>query len=78
MGELAPQHRFLSHPWCARDSDRGITLGVLAAPSIWDVLRLVRAQDVEEEIKCPRYLISATGQGAMRLRQDREEPLPVH
>jgi hypothetical protein len=38
---------------------------------------LVRAQDVEEEIKCPRYLIGATGEGATRLRQDPEEPLPL-
>jgi len=41
------------------------------------VLRLVRAQDVEEEIKCPRYLIGATGEGATRLRQDPEQPLPL-
>jgi hypothetical protein len=38
---------------------------------------LVRAQDVEEEIKCPRYLIGATHEGATRLRQDPEEPLPL-
>jgi len=35
----------------------------------------VKAQNVEEEIKCPGYLIGATGQGATRLRQDPEEPL---
>jgi len=34
-------------------------------------------QDVEEEIKCPRYLIGATGEGATRLRQDPSEPLPL-
>jgi len=39
---------------------------------------LVRAQDIEEEIKCQRYLIGATGEGATRLRQDPEDPLPLH
>ena len=76
-GAPAAQHPFLGHPWCVRDSDRGIAWGVLTAPSIADLLRLVRAQDVEEEIKCPRYLIGATGEGATRLRQDPEEPLPL-
>jgi len=38
---------------------------------------LVRAQDVEEEIKCPWYLIGSTGEGATRLGQDPEEPLPL-
>jgi len=76
-GAPAAQHPFLGHPWCVRDSDRGIDWGVLTAPSIADLLRLVRPQDVEEEIKCPRYLIGATGEGATRLRQDPEEPLPL-
>ena len=76
-GAPAAQHPFLGHPWCVRDSDRGIARGVLTAPSIADVLRLVRAQDVEEEIKCPRYRIGAMGEGATRLRQDPEEPLPL-
>jgi len=66
-GELATQHPFLGHPWCVRDSDRGVAWGVLTAPSIADLLRLVRAQDVKEEIKCPRYLIGATGEGSTRL-----------
>ena len=39
---------------------------------------MVRAQDIKEEIKCPRYLIGATGEGATRVRQDPEEPLPLH
>jgi len=34
-------------------------------------------QDVEEEIKCPQYLIGATSKGATRLRQDSETPLPL-
>jgi len=77
-GGPAAQHPFLGHPWCVRDSDRGIAWSVLTAPSIADLVRLVRAQDVEEEIKCPRYLIGATGEGATRLRQDPEKPLPLH
>jgi len=76
-GAPAAQHIFLGHPWCVRDSDWGIAWGGLTAPSIADLLRLVRAQDVEEEIKCPLYLIGATGEGATRLRQDSEEPLPL-
>jgi len=76
-GAPAAQHRFLGHPWCVRDSDRGIAWGVLTAPSIADLLSFVRAQDVQEEIKCPRYLIGATGEGATRLREDPEEPLPL-
>ena len=71
-GAPAAQHPFLGHPWCVRDSDRGIALGVLTALSIADLLRLVRAQEVEEEILCPRYLIGATGEGAPRLGQDPE------
>ena len=76
-GAPAAQHPFLGHPWCLRDSDRGIAWGVLATPSIRDLLRVVRGQDVEEEINSPRYLIGATGEGATRLRQDPEEPLPL-
>jgi len=38
---------------------------------------LVRAQEVEEEIKCPRYLIGATREGPTRLPQDPEDPLPL-
>jgi len=76
-GAPAAQHPFLGHPWCEKDSDRGIAWGVLATPGIMDLLRVVRAQDVEEEIRCPRYLIGATGEGAARLRQDPEEPLPL-
>jgi hypothetical protein len=76
-GAPAAQHPFLGHPWCVRDSDRGIAWGVLATPSIRDLLRVVRGQDVEEEINCPRYLIGATGEGATRLRQEPEHPLPL-
>jgi len=59
-----------------RDSDWGIAWAVLTAPSIADLLRWVRAQDVEEAIKCPWYLIGAIGEGATRLCQDPEEPRP--
>ena len=38
---------------------------------------MVRGQDVEEEINCPRYLIGATGEGATKLLQDPEDPLPL-
>ena len=76
-GALAAPHPFPGHPWCERDSDRGIAWGVLATPSITHRLRVVREQDVEDEIPCPRYLIGATGGGAARLRQDPEDPLPL-
>ena len=76
-GGPAAEHLFHGHPWCVRDSHRGIAWGVLPAPSIVDLLRLVRVEDVKEEIKCLQYLIGATGEGATRLRQDPEEPLPL-
>jgi len=41
------------------------------------LLRVVREQDVEDQIRCLRYLIDATGEGAARLRQDPEDPLPL-
>jgi len=50
--------------------------GLLATPSITHLLRLVREQDVEDEIRCPRYLIVATAETAARLRQDPEDRLP--
>jgi len=68
---------FLGHPWCVRDSDQGIACGVLATPSIRHLLRVVRGQDVEEEINCPRYLIGVTGEGDTKLRLDPEDPLPL-
>jgi len=48
----------------------------MATPSIRDLLRVIRGQEVEEEIISPRYLISVTGEGATRLRQHRED-LPL-
>jgi len=42
-----------------------------------DLLRVVRGQDVEEEICCPRYLIGGTGEGAAMLGQKPEDPLPL-
>jgi len=76
-GALAAQYPFLGHPWCVIDSDRGIAWGVLATPSIRDLLWVVRGQDVEEEINCPWYLIGATREAATKLRQDPEDPLPL-
>ena len=43
-----------------------------------DLLWVVRAQDVEDEIRCPRYLIGATGESAAMLRQKPDDPLPLH
>ena len=76
-GAPAAPHPFLGHPWCERDSDHGIASGVLATPSITRLVQVVREQDVEDEIRCPQYLIGATGEGAARLRQDLEDPLPL-
>ena len=41
------------------------------------MLLVVRGQDVEEEIRCPCYLIGATGEGAAMLRQKPDDPLPL-
>jgi len=70
-------HPFLGHPWFVKDSDWGIFLGVLTTLSILDLLRGVRGQDVEEEIRCPRYLIGATGEDAAMLRHKPDDPLPL-
>jgi len=37
----------------------------------------VRGPRVEEQIGCPRCLIGATGEGAVRLPQEPEKPLPL-
>jgi len=74
---LAAPHPSRGHPWCDRDLDRGITWRVLATPSITQLVLVVREQDVEDEIRCLPYLIGATGEGAARLRQDPEDPLPL-
>jgi len=76
-GALPTVHPFLGHPWFVKDSDSGIAWGVLTTPSIMDLLRIVRGQDVEEEIRCPRYLIGATGEGAAILRQKPDDALPL-
>jgi len=52
-------------------------MGVLATPNIRNLLRVVRGQDIEEEINSLRYLIGATGEGTTRLRQDPQDPLPL-
>ena len=70
-------HPFLGHPWCKKDSDCGIAWGVLATPRITHLVQILRGQDVKDEIRSPRYLIGTTGEGAARLRQDPEDPLPL-
>ena len=42
-----------------------------------NLLGVVRGQRVEEEIGYPRYLIGATGESAVRLRQNSDKPLPL-
>jgi len=42
-----------------------------------NLVGVVRGQRVEESIGCPRYLIGAPGEGAVRLRQEPEKPLPL-
>jgi len=42
-----------------------------------NLVGVVRGQRVEEEIGWPQYLIGATGEGALRLRQEPEKPLPL-
>jgi len=76
-GALPTVHPFLGHPWFVKDSDRGIAWGVLMTPSIMDLLRVVRGQDGEQEIRCPRYLIGARGEGAAMLRQKLDDLLPL-
>ena len=76
-GALPTVHPFLGHPGFVKDSLRGIAWGVLTTPSIMDLLPPVRAQAVEEEIRCPSHLIGATGEGAAMLRQKRDDPLPL-
>jgi len=76
-GALPTVYPFLGHLWFVKDYDRGIAWGVLTTPSIMDLLRVVRGQDVEEEIRCPRYIIGATGECAARLRQKPDDPLPL-
>jgi len=60
----AAPHPFLGHPWCERDLDGGIPWGVVATASITHLLLALREQEVEEELRCPRYLIGATVEGA--------------
>ena len=50
---------------------------VLTTPSITHLLRVVREQDLDDEIQWSRYLIGATGEGAAGLPQDPEDPLPL-
>jgi len=74
-GLPAARHLFFGHKWFVRDFNRGIAWGVLTTPNIKDLLCVVRAQDVEKEIQHLRYLISATGEGSARVRQNPEDPL---
>jgi len=50
---------------------------VLITPSMKNLVGVVRGQREEEEIGCPQYLIGATGEDAVRLRQEPEKPLPL-
>jgi len=70
-------HLFLDHPGHASDSDRGIAWAVLTTPGIKNLVGVVRGQCVEVEIGCPRYLIGATGEGAVRLWQEPKKPHPL-
>jgi len=54
-----------------------MTWGVLTTPSMKNLVGLVRGQRLEEEIGWPRYLIGATGEGAVRLAQEPEKSLPL-
>ena len=76
-GPLAAWHPFHSHKWFVKDSVRGIAWGVLTRTSIMDWLRVVRGQDIEKEIRCPRYLIGAIGEGATMVCQKLEDPLTL-
>ena len=76
-GAPAALHPCLGHAWCEKDSDRGIAWEVLATPSITHLLPVIREHDVEDEIRCSQYLIGATGEGAARLHQDPDDPLPL-
>jgi len=42
-----------------------------------NLVGVVRGLRLEEELGCPRYLIGATGQGAVRLRPEPAKPLPL-
>jgi len=42
-----------------------------------DLLRVVRGQDIEEELRGRRYLIGATGEGPVMLHQKLDDPLPL-
>jgi len=77
MGALAAGHLFLDHHWCGSDLGRGIEWGVLARPSMKNLIEVGRGQRVEEEIGYPRYLIRATREGAVWLRQEPEKPITL-
>ena len=76
-GTPAAWYPFLGHKWFVKDSDMGITWGVVTTPSIMDLLRVLTGQDVEEEIRCPCNLIGATGECAAMQCQKLEDPLPL-
>ena len=42
-----------------------------------DLLGVVRGQGMEEGMEYPRYMIGATGEGALSLRQEPEKPHPL-
>jgi len=51
--------------------------GVLASPNLQSILGVLKRQHVEDPIQYPRYLIGATGQGAIPLLRRLSDPLPL-
>jgi hypothetical protein len=49
----------------------------MGTPSIQSMLGVVKRQRVEGAIRCPRYLLGATGEGARLLRRAPSDPLPL-
>ena len=70
-------HPFHGHSSSAKDSDQGIAREVLASASMQKLLRVVKAQCVEQAIETPRYLIGATGNGSCKLKLSRAFPQPL-
>jgi len=68
---------FLHYPWYDEDSGGEIAWGVLASPNLQSLLGVLKRQHVEDPIQYPRYLIGATGQGAIGLRRRPSDPLPL-
>jgi len=76
-GRPQGEHAFLGHPWWQNGSDRGIACGVLASPSIKNLLGVIKAQGAEEPNLCPRHLIGATREVSNALSLDPTAALPL-